>query len=242
MTVDNSLTEVISSVLELLQYVQEHCRAGKHLYRGQPFGKPLLPRIARYSMVTPQNVLEIEKRLIQQFTRRSRPHLELEPKSNWDRLAIAQHYGMATRLLDWSENPLAAMWFALQKPRFKDHHEDGAVWVLQVHETDYAASENGEPWECESTRVFQPVHITKTIAAQNGWFTLHKYLDEHGEFIPLDKNKNYRERLTQLSIPRTRFASLNRQLDRCGINAASLFPDVRGLCEYLDWKELHNSE
>lgn len=189
-----------------------------------------------------QDILETEQRMIQQFTRRSKPHLELEPKDNWDRLAIAQHYGMATRLLDWTENPLAAMWFAVQKPRFEDDERDGAVWVFTVHDADYTGDDSGEPWECERTKVFQPVHITKTIAAQSGWFTLHKYHDEHGKFIPLDKNKNYKDRLTQLSIPRSRFGSLNRQLDRCGINSASLFPDVRGLCEYLDWKELRSSD
>lgn len=54
----------------------------------------------------------------------------------------------------------------------------------------------------------------------------------------MERNKAYRDRLTQLKVPNEKFGSLKRQLDRCGINAASIFPDIRGLCEYLDWKEL----
>src|SRR2546427_592941 len=90
-------TEEVSSVVQLLEYVQNNCRSGMHLYRGQPFGKPLLPKIARDTDLTSGHFLTIEKKLVAQFTTRSRPHLELEPKDDWDRLAIAQHYGMSTR-------------------------------------------------------------------------------------------------------------------------------------------------
>lgn len=231
----------VSSVVELMQYVNKNCRSSTYLYlfRGQPFGKPLLPKIARDRDLASEDFLGAEKRLITQFARRSRPYLEIEPADNWDRLAIAQHHGMSTRLLDWTENPLAALWFAIQKPRFSDDPEtDGAIWIFEAHEGDYIESKEGEPWDAERTRVFQPTHISKTIAAQSAWFTLHKYHDESGKFVPLERNRAYKDRLRQFRVPYEKFNSLKRQLNRCGVSAASLFPDVRGLCEYLDWKEL----
>ena len=36
--------------------------------------------------------------------------------NQWELMSLAQHHGMATRFLDWTENPLLAMWFAVAKP------------------------------------------------------------------------------------------------------------------------------
>ena len=43
-------------------------------------------------------------------------------------LTLMQHYGLPTRLLDWSESPLVALYFALSSD--EDAKTDAAVWVL----------------------------------------------------------------------------------------------------------------
>src|SRR4030095_10118653 len=73
------------------------------LYRGQPIDKTLLPKIARYVV---QDVDRVEREMLAEFQRRSLHLVNKHPDNLWDWLALAQHHGMATRLLDWSENPL----------------------------------------------------------------------------------------------------------------------------------------
>src|SRR6185437_6209481 len=52
------------------------------------------------------------------------PH---QPADDWEWYYLMQHYGLPTRLLDWTENPLAALYFALDRA---DDKTTPAVWVL----------------------------------------------------------------------------------------------------------------
>jgi len=232
----------INSVAGLLQYVEENCRAGEgsYLFRGQPEDKPLLPTLGRGSLGW--KIPSLEQDIINEFKRRSPPLLQgLTPTSDWHWLALAQHHGMATRLLDWTTSPVAALWFAVEKKPVvtkKPGKAYGVVWVLHVFDRDIVIGDgSSSPFDGERTQVFQPPHIAKTIVAQEGWFTVHKFLAEgNKQFIPLEDNKIYRARLEKLEVPFGKFATLREQLDRCGVNAGSLFPGLNGLCRYLNAK------
>ena len=67
--------------------------------------------------------------MIREFKRLARPYLELSPENDWEWLALAQHHGLAIRLLDWTSNPLAALWFAVERPPVND--QSGRALALQ---------------------------------------------------------------------------------------------------------------
>lgn len=202
------------------------------LYRGQNQDKTLLPKIARYNL---PNVDRIEREMLEDFQRRSIHLIDYYPASSWDWLALAQHHGMATRLLDWTENPLIALWFSMTPPAEGSISKYSVVWAFNVPPGDIINStEDRDPFSGAGNRVFKPNHITKRISAQFGWFTIHK--SRPGEkFIPFEQNKDYRDRLFKIKIDSTCFPECKRRLHHFGINSASMYPDIDGLAKHVEW-------
>jgi hypothetical protein len=91
--------------------------AGHYLYRGEDAESyALKPKMGRLSEGVPAGQPNAEQAMLREFKRRAAPHVDRAPNNDWEWLSIAQHFGLATRLLDWSENPLVAVWFATYAP------------------------------------------------------------------------------------------------------------------------------
>lgn len=226
-------SDSIHAVSELVQYVQKNCRSGRYLFRGQPGDEPLLPKIARNN--PSWDVLELEKQLLADFKRGSVPYLSILPNDDWDWLAVAQHHGLMTRLLDWTDNPLAALWFAVQGSCTKE--PCGVVWAFNVPREDVVepASKPG-PFSGPKTQAFRPRHLTRTIVAQGGWFTVHKYITKSRKFLPLEDISRIRRRLYKLRVS-SNLQSIRTELQLCGVNQATMFPEPGRLCAHLN--EVH---
>jgi hypothetical protein len=209
------------------------------LFRGQPCDKSLLPKIGRVK--AKGDLAEIEQLMLKDFDRASLPFREFEPKDEWDLLALAQHHGMATRLLDWTRSATAALWFAVRDAPKKKNGEkgldNGVVWVLCAEVKDFELDvRKSKPFDNElRTLIFWPKAITRRIAAQDGIFTIHKLIDGK-RFIALNKNKLYVPKLVRIIIPPDKFASIRQELNMLNANAALFFPDLDGLSSYLTWR------
>lgn len=123
------ITQRVSTLDELLQFVEsiyeKHNR--KLWYRGEERAElSLIPSIQRS-----QKRLDVERYITNEFYIRAKQIMNRPPdKHNYAAwVSIMQHYGLPTRMLDWSRSPLIATFFATETYKKLDD-TDACVWVL----------------------------------------------------------------------------------------------------------------
>jgi hypothetical protein len=211
----------------------------KRLYRGhQETNWELLPKIARKEyQISP--FLDTEKEILNDFKRMAVQHNnDIKSYTQWDLIALAQHHGLPTRLLDWTTNPLAALWFAFHLK--ENINGERCIWGLVVDETFFAKIDKS-PFNQATTVIFRPNHVTKRITAQNGWFTNHKYLEDKN-FIPFEKQRNYSSKLAKFTFDNKLRIEILKTLDMLGVNHYTMFPDLDGLTSYIEWQKFKKDE
>jgi hypothetical protein len=194
------------------------------IYRGvKDTGYALIPKVGRYDcfkMSTPKEIEKEERTMLRLFRERAWPQLGDAKASDWELLALGQHHGLPTRLLDWTRNPLVAAFFAVEE------EYDGDSLIYAFHHTTFILTKNqSDPFARKTVGKFIPNHVTQRITAQAGLFTVHPNPTEPFESVKVD----------HLIIPGDFRQDLKRILYRYGIQRATLFPDLEGLAKHIEW-------
>ena len=178
-------------------------------------------------------VLVHERELLEKFKNEAPRTLQLVPNSDWDWLVVAQHHGLPTRLLDWSFDPYAALWFALEKAKLDDSKPE--VWVMSPLKDDVVqALDKTRPFSGKRTKVFKPNFNIPRVRAQKGCFTLFKYVERISKgFVPLEQNKYLGKRLERVRISTNSLNIMLNQLRAMGYKKSMMFPDTDGVARKI---------
>lgn len=196
----------------------------------------------------------IEDEIRQEFIMRGPGLADTGPLTSWEWYFMMQHFGAPTRLLDWTEGALIALYFAV---RDNKSDRDAAIWILDpwwlnkrgVKEREVIPpgaeigisladsdryksrlparySTDELPGPCVAV---YPTHSARRISTQRSCFTIHGSDEGALEALASESDAH----IVRVTIPRSEVLSIKEQLVVAGVDEITIFPDLDGLGRYL---------
>lgn len=225
---------------ELLDYV--HC-----IFRGHGNAtwllEPTLDRIIE-SPGSPKRTAHLEQFKYATRGRRGPTPPVLVEENDW--WALGQHHGLATLLLDWSESPFVALYFAASSA-YENGYSRMAVWALSKNtvkrdnmaiETDFCIDENTIEkvnGRSPTVKLFSPLSDENSrLVSQRGLFTKGPNNMDLVSWMTTFYQGESGYGLAKISMPTSGVRDRLRTLNRMNINYASLFPDLEGASNHCN--------
>src|SRR5260370_26257000 len=137
----------------------------------------LIPSVGRAAHVSKSRD-KYERSLFDIFCREALGYLSATPKNEWEWLSFAQHHGLPTRLLDWTANPLAALYFAVSE----NPSADGTLLALRAITKASEDVRQSSPFSITQPVKYFPNVVTPRISAQEALFVVCSSVE-----VPLDE-------------------------------------------------------
>lgn len=239
------LPKTLNSVADLLKHLKKDVTDydGKVWFRGQAVSTwKLQPFFLRKE----KNISEFT--LITRFKQNASLLIQRSPSNYFDWLFQMQHHGVPTRLLDWTESALIALYFAVEN----HDDEDGALWILLPTELNKNAKiyseesfyipsfedlilKNYDPEVFNQDKISQLYPIAAIAArnnprmqAQLGVFTI-----SHRDKTPIEEIGN-KQHIWKYTIPKNKKSELKKELEILGITKFQLFPELSSIGEIIN--------
>ena len=211
------IIESANDIELFLRLVDRYHKSG-WIYRGvSDSDYELLPKIGRSEFRT-QDTERTERLLLRTFKQRAIRHVTPQPTSELEWLALGQHHGLPTRLLDWTYSPLVALFFAV----LNNSSRNAAVYGRHM----YRGTNEFDPFNITRAQKYYPPHISPRIPAQHALFTVEPNPTEVPRIASLVK----------IIISSDAKQDIRIRLSRLGFHDESMFPDLDGTCAHLSWR------
>ena len=202
-----------------------------------------------------------ELSLVLHFRSLSPSLLPREPLDDWEWYYLMQHYGIPTRLLDWTESPLAALYFALEENAIK---RSPCVWMMDPYSLNRLSGEEYIlfPYPDTDLKYWLPdfcggrakVHTfddgarfkdnTKPLAiypkrynprivAQRGVFTVHGMEKSPINHLPLTDEDGKETRIAKITFKPSARGKLRNELWTLGFSKVAIYPEPQSLADDL---------
>jgi hypothetical protein len=250
----------LSEFVELVDNLQSKAKTDLW-FRGIGLVKYLLePSLFRHPHSKNLNAMELmEKSMIVRFKERSIPFHNRSFADDWDLLFFMQHYGIPTRLLDWSENPFIALYFALMsavRNKKKSFTSSCVVWALNpaLWNNSALSKQSFDKGILNSNddqlKGYKPVPVYPSLPvyplALFGAHNSGRIVAQRGTFVVFGKPGNTMEKtyendsvftkecLLKIEIEPKNIESLRASLLRSGFTESLVFPGLDGLAAEIN--------
>lgn len=229
------------SLASLLSLVEQEPGNYRNLFRGQPneaWGLvPALYRVKHTGIAS--STLEesydyFEGRALERFFNEGLPYLPPLARSYSNDRILAQHFGVPTRLLDWTRDPLVAAFFAVEE---WESDVDAAIYMI-LPDAQYLP-EHVKSLGPHKVIALTPPAIDRRIPSQKSVFTFHPYGPANSPFVPLNDRPEMGNQITtatgvvrgfaKIIIPRRFKRGLHQTLLSLGYDRRNLFPGLDGV-------------
>nr|BFD31533.1 hypothetical protein GTC16762_11510 [Pigmentibacter ruber] len=240
---------------------EEHDLYHQAWYRGiSDCSYELIPNIYRndfsYTKLREKEMIDIFETYIPMFLKKAN---FLEFKHDFELYFVAQHYGLKTRLLDWTKSLISAIYFAVQNYKHNSNI-NAAIWVLNpslmnylFHSCDYPLIPSNENisnyWfsnDClpEFPLAIYPIANNERILAQQGVFTIFgnennsleniikKYLDNNSDKYKIKISED--DIIFKIVIENNEINKIKKELNILGINHVTEFPELQSVSRYIN--------
>ncbi len=203
----------------------------------------LVPKVFRRADFGPKYETNIALKFVQKAQTRHPKCPDPSNRHEW--LFLMQHYGLPTRLLDWSESPLIAAYFAVSLSEHEE--EDGAIWALNpflmgkvLAGTQGLSDPRHSRVKTLIDKVFESGDATDDYAigvvtseVDPRMMMQQAAMVVHGSPRPLNNYPTMEPLLKKIVVKASAKKEVRLWLERMGIRERTVFPDLAHLAADL---------